>query len=49
MLLRVKPFSIALNTIQKDSGNIVETVNVWKKLKTDIKKSMFLIVARHLL
>lgn len=42
LLLRLKPISIALDQIQKDSCSIAEAVDIWKKLETDLKKNKVL-------
>ncbi len=43
LLLRLKPISIALDRMQKDSCSIAEAVNIWKKLETDLKENKVLI------
>lgn len=42
LLLRLKPISIALDRIQKDSCSIAEAVDIWKQLETDLKENNIL-------
>jgi Protein of unknown function (DUF 659)/hAT family C-terminal dimerisation region len=36
LLQRLKPIAVALDSVQRDSCNIAEAVEIWKKLKSDL-------------
>lgn len=36
LLKRLKPIAVALDSVQRDSCNIAEAVEIWKKLKSDL-------------